>query len=974
MDPTQAFGLESSGDEKSEQSSRGVSFQLGLSESSHLQDQARALAMESTQAFVSVECTQVYAAISHADRAFSENDLNLEATQAYGEDEEPTRCSVMSEGEGQEGQIQVDLAQEATQAYISDPYCDSEDGADDHEEKNSATTETQPYDFPTSATLAMAETQPMSAFEEEDSLDKQNPVSSVLQFESRPKNETEDRKEHGEAVKPQERPLTESQLVAETQPMCASHEESSDEDSIPGPRKRKATPLPLEEEQTQPFTSCELSLVETQPMHISVVETMATSGNEDSDKDDSIPRLQKRKRKQPEEKAQFLISSELSDLETQPMVMGKDRESDDEDSIPCFRKRKAKVLELEEEETQTLTSSKVSAVETQPMVARQQKSDEEDEDIHAQNVSLIKEKEERLGEREDFTKLRQQEREEEKKIEKERKEKEEQERIQAENSERPRLECEKTERETIESERKNQEEKQKVERTQKGAEQLENEDKERLECEKTEREEKERLESEDKVRIENERKDRDAKDRLETERRELEDKLERKRKEQEHQASSETKGWEGGENSERIKQEQEAKEKAIKEQQENKPKVPTRGRRAARRTAALCTTEQEQDSTISTNDDVPARRTRSHSNSSNSVSSERSASRVNTQESKGRGRGRGAKRTSEPPRTVISRSSNRRKTVAAKPTEQDSRNISQGVLSRSNCSNFIDSEISSCRLSSQGRVRGGRQCERGRKAEADSIPPINSQNDHNSAPKSRTRSMKCSGAVESSNTVHPGDGKEKADSQQARTTRGRWRSSSNVSKPADDKDPSNEEERCANEESLPLKRNVRARGLKAVKNEAVEASVTPAVSNGNEAEEKRKGRKRVSEANMEEDSSSSSRISKGKEKEQITEAVEEAKGQRKEEIPVQAKRKGRTSIARTKKDAIDSPTEVEVKGDSGKKEAEAIEKRGRGRPLAVQKKKKEEQEEIGTSVKPDAHVVESEVTWVLHSQTCIANF
>lgn len=190
-----------------------------------------------------------------------------------------------------------------------------------------------------------------------------------------------------------------------------------------------------------------------------------------------------------------------------------------------------------------------------------------------------------------------------------------------------------------------------------------------------------------------------------------------------------------------------------------------------------------------------------------------------------------------------------------------------------------------------------------------------------------------------------GDDKQKADSQQASTTRGQWRASSNGSEPAD------QEERCANEESRPPKRNVR--GHKAVKSETAEAPVTPAVSTGDEAKEKRKGRKRGSEANIEEDSSSSSKPSKGKKKEQTTEAAEEeAKGQTKDEIPVQANRRGRVSIAQTKKNAKDDEI----------MEEDAAEKRGRGQPSAAQKKKKEEQEEIGTSVDQDAHVVGSEVT------------
>ncbi|XP_044064778.1 mediator of DNA damage checkpoint protein 1 isoform X2 [Siniperca chuatsi] len=1047
MDPTKAFGLESSGDEKVEQSSRGGSFQLGLSDSSRLQGQAQALAMESTQAFLSVEGgvnledTQTYAAISNANRTSLENDSNLEA-KAYGEDDEPARCSVMSEKEGQ-----VDLALEATQAYISEPYSDSEDETDEDERKNTATAETQPLDFPTSSTLAMAETQPMSAFEEEESLDKENPLSSVFQVKPKPQNETEEREEHGEAAQPQERHLTEALSVAETQPMATSgNEESDDEDLILGPRKRKAKPLQLEEEQTQPLISSE-----TQPM--------ATSGNEESDEDSILgPRKRKAKLLQlEEEQTQPLISSE-----TQPMATSGNEESDDEDSIPGPRKRRAKPLQIQEQETQPLTNSEASTVETQPLEtkatlwpqrgkgrqfeaatsgiivrdkrgtraklreeeeqaecseppkrqtrgknkalpttrgrrgkSRPDESEEEEEVEQAkqargkksmrqwkddkeegerleternkydENNSLIKEQVEgRLGEEKDVTELRQQERE---RMEKERaeinererkqeerqhrreeqeklerKEKEEQERSQAENAERLRLEQERAEQERIERERKEEEEKERADRTQKEKELLERErkekeEKETLEREKAEREEREILEREEKERIEKERKEQEEKERLETEKRELEEKHERERLAKEKQ----------------IKEQQENKE------EENKPKAPARSRRSARRTIDTpCATEPEQDSTISTNDDVPARRTRSRSNSSNSVSSERSASSVNTQQSQ-RGRGRGARRTSEPPQAAIARSSNRRRMVAAEPTEQDSNDISpQGVLSRSNSTKSLNSEISSYSLSSQSRGRGGRQRGRGRKTEAATILPINSQSDQNSAPKPSTRGRKCRKAEESSNEVTHEDDKEKTDSQQASTTRGRRRANANGSEPAED--PSNQEEGCASEESFLPKRNVRGRGQKAVKSETVEAPVAPAVSDGDEAKEKRKGRKRELEANTEDDSSSSSKISKGKEKVQTTEPADEgAKGETKDEIPLQAKR-GRVSSTQAKKNAKDYPTEVEVEEESEKMEEEAVERRGRGRPSAVKKKKKEEPEESGTCVDQDAHMEASE--------------
>ncbi|XP_029307562.1 mediator of DNA damage checkpoint protein 1-like isoform X6 [Cottoperca gobio] len=979
---TQASGLQSSADEKDKQSSRGGSFHLGLSDSSHLQGLAQTRAMESSQGFVSVvggvnlEDTQAYAAISNADRTSLENDPNLEATQAFGEDVGPARCSLMSAKEGQ-----VDFSLEATQAFISESCSDSEDGI------NTATAETQPFDCPTSSTVATAETQPMSAFEEEeeeeDSLDEENPVSSALQVKPRPQSGTEEREKHREAAQPHKRDLIKALFVAETQPMCITEdEESDDEDSTPGPQKRKAKQLWFEDEQTQTLTNSELSIVETQPKR--------KGEDGESDEEDLIPGPRKRRAKalQLEQETPSLTCSE-----TQPMGACEDEQSDEKDSTPGLRKRRAKALQLEQEtqplETKTgrqpqrgkgrqseaansgstitgqrVTRARLREEEEQAECSdppktqtrgknkavpktrgrrgksrpdeeeekeekkveqakrtrgkksmRQQKDNEEEEERtrkkQAENNNLIKEQEDRREKRD--------------KLERERKEKEAQERVQAENAERLRLEQERAEKEKIERE---QEEKKRADRVQK-------EEEEQLERERKEKEEKERLE---------------------TAKRELEERLERERKEQELQArlDREAKEKEEGKRLTRLEKEnreKEAKEKQIKEQQENTPATPTRSRRAARRTiAGPCTTEPEPDSTISANEDVPARRTRSRSNSSNSISSERSSSSVSTPGSRGRGRGRGAKRTSAPPPAASVRSSDRRRTAAAELiTQQGSNDIPpQGALSRSNSINSINSEISSCSLSSQSRGRGGRQGGRGRKTEAepDSIPPINSQSDQSLTPKPTARGRKSRRAEESSNEVPHDDGKEKADSQQASTTRGRRRAIANVSEPAaaEKQDPSSQE--GASEESTP-KRNVRGRSQKVVQIVPVEAPGA-AVSDGEEAKETRKGRKRELEANTEEASSSSSKDYTGKKKAQTAEEEEETK----EDIVVQVKRKGRASSACPKNNTSVSPIEVKGKEQSENMGKGTVEKKGRGRLSVVQKKKKkkEEQEESGSSV------------------------
>ncbi|KAI4811699.1 hypothetical protein KUCAC02_014576 [Chaenocephalus aceratus] len=385
QDPGQAFSLESSGDE---QSSREASFQFALSDSRHLQGQA--LAMENTQTFVggdvsvSMEDTQAYAAVSNADGTSLESDPNLEATQAYGKEAEPAGYSVTS---AKESQVDFDLKD--TQEFISMPDSDSEDDTDDDdddESRNTATAATQAFDVPTSSTLAMAETQLMPVFEEDESSDEDNLFSSVLQVK---------REEDGEADQPQKKHHSEALSVAETQPMHISEdEESDDEGLIPGPRKRKAKPPQLDEEQTQTLSNSELSL-ETQPMHMGVSETqpMATSEDEESDDEESERKVMMKTRCQP---------------------AGEDEEIDDEeDSILRPRKRKAKPLQIQEEGTQPLTSSE----EREDQSEREIKEKEEQERLESEKT-----------EREEMERMEREANERER-IERERKEKEEKENL-----------------------------------------------------------------------------------------------------------------------------------------------------------------------------------------------------------------------------------------------------------------------------------------------------------------------------------------------------------------------------------------------------------------------------------------------------------------------------------------------------------------------------------------------------------------
>lgn len=1005
---TQTSALDSAEDEISKQACMEESFQLGLSESSHIQDPD----MESTQAFVSVEANQLYASMNASEP---------DAAQADGDqEEEPATASALPGREGWEN-----LALEATQAYLSDPYQESEEETDDEEKRSITADETQPFYGPGSATLAMAETQPMCVFEEED---MKLPVPTAVQVKVRDKNEPEEKAARSEAAVAQRRLLKEDLSLAETQPMFTRHDSESDEeeDSFPGLRKRKTKQLlQIEDEQTQPLTSSEQSTVETQPL-LAGDQDLAPGGSEAFHQDNPVA-AQRRG-------AAALISSDLSTAGTQLMTTGDDEESDGADAVLALPRREAKPLQHQEDETQAavcepslfksqpvisgededgvdslpgtemrkvkpsqileerlqlLTNSTSSTHETGVLETKEEvgtsgskvngrrgtrassrkvstqcdeasrrptrglkdpsaaarrgtsKSGGENEDeledkeeehtnesggIQSRNdvdvfnkseqdISQVQKQEEpSLG---GDTELRQQE-----KMEKDRKETEEgeeNERIETELSNR--LEWERAEREKIE--RKEKEQWERAGRIQKDTEQLEREkkdleDKERLERDKADREEKERLEREKNVLMANEQTEQEEKEMLESERRKHDENLGR---EDQQREAKEVDGIE----------DQLTEEKTVKKQEqkaENKAKVSARGGRAARRTPVT-------DTSVSPNDDVPARRTRSRSNSSNSVSSERSALSVNLQES----RGRGARRTSDPPRVVASRSSTRRKTVAAHPTHGDSNDDTGRTGGRLRS----DSRNSSFTQSPQGQGRGGRQRTRGGKAEAGS--PAVSQGD----PKPVSRGRKNTRSQSSSEA-------EKAGSQQATTSRGQRRASSNGSGPAEAKGSSNQGELIGNEEPLQSKKNVRGRSHKAAKREAVVVPQSPAVSSPGETKDLRKGRKRGPGANTDMDSDRSSKFIKGGEMEETPGEAEEAPKQAQAEIPAPAKRRSRASVAQAKKPLTPS--------GPGLKEANEgiVEKRGRGRLAAGQKQQGEEQEGAEVSAEQRARVLEPEVT------------
>lgn len=271
-------------------------------------------------------------------------------------------------------------------------------------------------------------------------------------------------------------------------------------------------------------------------------------------------------------------------------------------------------------------------------------------------------------------------------------------------------------------------------------------------------------------------------------------------------------------------------------------------------------------------------------------------------------------------------------------------------------SNSLAPEVSSCSVSSHNRGRGGRQRGRARKTEhdPDSIPSVSqSQSDQNLSP---ARGRKGKKAEESSNEALHKNGKE--DSQPATTTRGRQQPSAAT----DEEDQSKQEEACTSEESLP-KRNVRGRGQRAVKSETVEKPVAPAVSDDDEAKDKRKATRDL-EANTGADLSCSKRKERSSKTAETDE--EEGKGKTNDEIPVslQGKKRGRASTAQAKKSAKECLSEVKEE-EREKMEGETVEKKVRGRQSAVSRKKKEELEESGTSLtatNQDANLEASEVT------------
>uniref|UniRef100_A0A3B3U1P9 Mediator of DNA damage checkpoint protein 1 n=1 Tax=Poecilia latipinna TaxID=48699 RepID=A0A3B3U1P9_9TELE len=346
-----------------DRSNRDDSFQLGLSDSSHLQGEARenARADAAVDGGVNMEDTQDY-------EESAENDSNLEATQPY-EVEHPRSLS--------RKETCVDLTMEATQAYIPEPYGE---GSDEDEGLNSARTESV-----APSALAMAETQPMFSSAEDNEPDcSSEPVKNETErhvadsesvVETQPMftsdNEESGDEELSESLKSseaQKHPRTSSPLcLAETQPVCLSdNEESGDDEEL------SAESLRPSKVETHPNTDAALPLAETQPPHVGADETEPKDSCGDHENNSEILLPRKRKAKQlhiDEEESQQRTDSG----ETQPLTPGED----DDDLMPSLRKRKAKPLQLEDE-TQSLVGSQVSADGSQRSVTCEEEQSSQD--------------------------------------------------------------------------------------------------------------------------------------------------------------------------------------------------------------------------------------------------------------------------------------------------------------------------------------------------------------------------------------------------------------------------------------------------------------------------------------------------------------------------------------------------------------------------------------------------------------------
>nr|XP_061789510.1 mediator of DNA damage checkpoint protein 1-like [Nerophis lumbriciformis] len=297
---------ESSGKDLEELPVTGASFQLGLSDSSHLQSEAQALARENTQAFAMVAEaeTQMFSNFSSAETASLGNGLNIETVQAYVS---PTRSPGISE----RGR-QLNLALQETQAYVSDCDSESEEPFDlpqnpaiDYPTGNSPLTPLQPNQIAKATDLSEEYGEVSVSEDGKLQLDeKMQPVTNSFGLANL-------------------QPIS----IAATQPMAISGtDESSDEDFSSVLHEGKAQ---LNKE-IQPNLISRGLASNLQPLSVGATQPMTTSENKATDSKNLIQvscesKMQRHKGKQ--------ANLPMTIAATQPLPTSENEESNDEDLI-----------------------------------------------------------------------------------------------------------------------------------------------------------------------------------------------------------------------------------------------------------------------------------------------------------------------------------------------------------------------------------------------------------------------------------------------------------------------------------------------------------------------------------------------------------------------------------------------------------------------------------------------------------------
>ncbi|XP_072316839.1 mediator of DNA damage checkpoint protein 1 isoform X2 [Eucyclogobius newberryi] len=366
-DPNVSLG--SSANENDAPDSSGGQFRLELSDSSALQRQA--LAMESTQAFINanLEETQPYADACVTDKKNATVDIALQATQAYldlqnsDDDDE--------EEDGQEEEEEEEATQPLDDASVAptQPTCgDSENSARAFRQETAKQIQEEETQRFTDVTVAA--TQPTESQDggetDEDSAEIEEetranadvteaqaaPMETPADCESDEDSAVVFRKKEVSQIQGEETQRNSDLIVAQTVPMEMEDTEESDDD---GPVFRKKKVTQIQEEASQ--QKSDLIVAQTVPME--------TEDMEESDDDGPVFRKRTAKRLQSEEEATQSIET-LNDEET----------DDEEDSAPMFRKRKAKRIATIED-TQPSLESELAVAPTQPIPVTEERTAED---------------------------------------------------------------------------------------------------------------------------------------------------------------------------------------------------------------------------------------------------------------------------------------------------------------------------------------------------------------------------------------------------------------------------------------------------------------------------------------------------------------------------------------------------------------------------------------------------------------------